>query len=188
MTKIKCLLTYVKKRLPIFLLILVAATSVATGAAYAKYVTNVDSNVSMDVSSIGDIEIMVVKNANGTFTIRHDTANAQIPAYIRFAVIANWADDDGNLYYVNPAQHGITVDGMTVADSCTKLGDYYYYNGALSVGEEISDIKVVAVGASAPAGYNNLRVTVLAEGIQCWPDAVVKDAWNATFNGTSWIR
>lgn len=189
MTKIKRLLTYVRKRLPIFLLILVAATSVAVGAVYAKYVVNVDSDISVEISSAGDVEITVVKNANDTFTIKHDTAKAQTPAYIRFAVVVNWADDDGNLCYVNPAQYGITIADRSLNDFCTKLDDgYYYYNGILPVGEEISNIKVVVIGSSAPAGYSNLRVTVLAEGIQCWPDAVVNDAWNATFNGTNWIR
>ena len=186
MTKIKCLLMYIKKRLPVFLWVLFALSCVGTSGLYAKYVMDIDTDVSVNISSLGDIEIAVEKINDSTFTIKNVTT-AKTPAYIRFAVIVNWADENGNLYYTNPTKVGLSVADKPFGDLCTQIGDYYYYNGTVSAGAEIPNIHVTVVGSSEPPGYTHLRVTVLAEGIQCWPEAVVEDAWNATFNGTKWI-
>ena len=192
MTKIKCLLMYIKKRLPVFLWVLFALSCVGTSGLYAKYVMDIDTDISVNVSSLGDVKISVTEIDDNDednvaiFTIKNITEGYETPAYIRFAVIVNWADENGNLYYVNPSTVGLSVAGKPFGDLCTQIGDYYYYNGTVSPGAEIPDIRVTVVGSSEPPGYTHLRVTVLAEGIQCWPEAVVKDAWNATFNGTSW--
>jgi hypothetical protein len=177
---------YIKKRLPVFLWVLFALSCVGTSGLYAKYVMDIDTDISVNISSKGDIEIAVEKIDDSTFTIKN-VSTAETPAYIRFAVIVNWADENGNLYYINPTTVGLSVADKPFGDLCTKLekDGYYYYNGTVSAGAEIPKI-YVTVGSSAPPGYTHRRITVLAEGIQCWPEAVVKDAWNATFNGTIW--
>ena len=182
MTKMQRLLTCLKERLAPVLCILYLISFAAIGFVYAKYVQDVDTDVPVNVTVTGDIEIEILEKAPGTYSIRH-AAGSTAPAYVRFAVVVNWADGDGNLYYTQPKDYTVT------AENCSVIGQYYYYNGYLPVGEVIDHIAVTLNhGASAPAEYPNFRVQILAEGIQCRPEGVAEAAWGAAFNGTVWSK
>ena len=180
--KIKDLLRKIADRLPLILSILCILSFAATGFVFAKYVQDVDNDVSIRVNLSGSIELEILENDDGSYTIAHGEWS-DIPAYVRFAVVVNWADKNGNLYYTQPKDYTVT------AENCTKLDNYYYFNGYLPVGEVIDNLTVTLNnGATKPAEYPNFRVQILAEGIQCQPDTVVVNAWGADFDGTIWSK
>lgn len=116
-----------------------------------------------------------------------------IDAYIRAAVIINWADANGNVYGGGtPAAS--TDDGKSGdyiisfnTDDWKQIGDYWYCEtttapGALTKPLIISCAKTST--ATVPDGYD-LQVTILADGIQA--DGVasngktpMEDAWGVT--------
>lgn len=110
-----------------------------------------------------------------------------IDAYIRVAVIVNWADASGNVSGTAPVKDtDYTISYNN--DGWFEGSDGYYYCKApvKSVKQDAKDcytpvlIKscVKATGAQVPAGYD-LQVTILADGIQSVPDKVVNEAWPA---------
>lgn len=180
---LKRLLNYTKSRSLLLLLVACIATSSLTAALYAKYVTDVDKDVEINIVSDGKVQIEVVES-EGTYTIRH-TANSKIPAYIRFTVVANWKSTTGDdLWYLSP-------ESVTITTPCAqKVGEYYYGvvegKAEIAVGTVLSGITVTTT-QTAPDGYE-LDVRILAEAIQCMPTSVVKSAWGVTFNGTTWSK
>ena len=176
------LLSFIKQRLPLLLLLACVATAAATSALYAKYVKDVDNDVIMNVVSEGDIEIAVVQAGDGTYSIRH-TTDSKIPAYIRFTVVVNWkSTTSDDLWYLSP-------DSVTISAPCAqKVGSYYYCvadgKAEIALNTTLDGITVTTTQA-APDGYE-LNVQILAEAIQCMPAGVVEDAWGVTFDGSTW--
>lgn len=116
-----------------------------------------------------------------------------IPAYIRVAVIVNWADDKGNVSGTPVKDSDYVMDlnidtGTTTNAPWFKGSDGYYYckTAVKSVKQDTKNcytpvlIKscIKATGAQAPAGYD-LQVTILADGIQSVPADAVQQAWPA---------
>lgn len=109
-----------------------------------------------------------------------------IPAYIRAAVIINWADGDGNVS-ATPVKDGDYVIKYDSSNTWKKIGDYWYYTkpvAADSLTEKALIESCAPVAGKAPEGYN-LQVTILADGIQA--DGVgsngktpMEDAWGVT--------
>ena len=181
MTKV---LKYIKSRLPLLLLSLCIMTSAVASMIYAKYVDDKSNNAEIDITVDGELVITVSPGSHdaGVYTITNDkTKGSTIPAYVRFAVIVNWQDGDGNLWAVPPVKD--TNYTITVSD-CTLLNGYYYYNGVRNPGEAIT-VTVNAVG-SGKVGYT-LHVQIVAEGIQSVPLSVAESAWHATYNGSKWV-
>lgn len=180
MTKV---LKYIKSRLPLLLLSLCIMTSAVASMIYAKYVDDKSNNAEIDITVDGKLVITVSPESHdaGVYTITNDkTKESTIPAYVRFAVIVNWQDGDGNLWAVPPTEG--THYTVTASD-CTLLNNYYYYNGVRNPGEAIT-VTVNAVG-SGQVGYT-LHVQIVAEGIQSVPLSVAESAWHATYNGSKW--
>lgn len=182
---LKGLLAYIRHRLPVLLLMACVVSFTVTGALYAKYVKDVDKDVTVDVVSDGDVEIEITLNSAGEYSIQH-TSNSKIPAYIRFTVITNWKNTaTDELWYLNP-------ESVTVTAPCAQqLSDGYYYavvdgKAEIALNTVLSGITVTTT-QTAPAGYE-LSVEILAEAIQCMPASAVEDAWGATFNGTTWSK
>lgn len=116
-----------------------------------------------------------------------------IDAYIRVAVIVNWADDKGNVSGTPVKDSDYVMDlnidtGTTTNAPWFKGSDGYYYckTAVKSVKQDTKNcytpvlIKscIKATGAQAPAGYD-LQVTILADGIQSVPADAVQQAWPA---------
>ena len=101
-----------------------------------------------------------------------------IPAYIRAAVIINWADANGNVS-ATPVKDGDYVIKYDSSNTWKKIGDYWYYTkpvAADSLTEKALIESCTPVAGKAPEGYD-LQVTILADGIQSKPDKVVKEVW-----------
>ena len=183
------MLKYIKSRLPLLLLSLCIMTSAVASMIYAKYVDDAKKDAELDIIASGKLVVTVFPGSHdagnhdaGTYTITNDkTEGSTIPAYVRFAVIVNWQDGDGNLWAVPPVKD--TNYTITVSD-CTLLNGYYYYNGVRNPGEAIT-VTVNAVG-SGKVGYT-LHVQIVAEGIQSVPLSVAESAWHATYNGSKWV-
>ena len=114
-----------------------------------------------------------------TFTPAHVKIQntGDIDAYIRAAIIVNWADKDGNVS-ATPVEDSDYE--MTLGSGWVKIGDYYYCKtttapGALTKPLIISCAKTST--ATVPDGYD-LQVTILADGIQSEPLTAIKEAWH----------
>ena len=87
-------------------------------------------------------------------------------AYIRAAIIFNWADASGNVY-----GKAVTADDYTIVinkTDWTKGADgFYYYNSSVEPGVLTSNLieSCTPQDEKAPEGYA-LQVTILADGIQ----------------------
>ena len=115
-----------------------------------------------------------------------------IPAYIRAAVIINWADANGNVYGGGtPVASTEEVTGdYTISyntdGSWKQIGDYWYYTepvAADSLTEKALIESCTPVAGKAPEGYN-LQVTILADGIQSEPLTAIQEAWHV--NPATW--
>ena len=180
MTKV---LKYIKSRLPLLLLSLCIITSAVASMIYAKYVDNKSNNAVIDIMADGKLFITVSPDGHdaGTYTITNDkTKGSTIPAYVRFAVIVNWQDGEGNLWAEPPTEG---THYTVTASNCTLLNNYYYYNGVRNPEEAIT---VTVTPGEAKAGYK-LHVQIVAEGIQSVPLSVAESAWHATYNGSTWV-
>ncbi|MDY4966173.1 MAG: hypothetical protein SO100_07470 [Dysosmobacter sp.] len=136
----------------------------------------------------------VVEEFNGQTKSNVKIQNTgDIPAYIRVAVIVNWADDKGNVSGTPVKDSDYVMDlnidtGTTTNAPWFKGSDGYYYckTAVKSVKQDTKNcytpvlIKscIKATGAQAPAGYD-LQVTILADGIQSVPADAVQQAWPA---------
>jgi hypothetical protein len=184
--KTKRLLMYIKDRLPLLLLLVCVISCAVASAVYAKYVKDIDANVSMGITGSGDIEIEVVKQSDDTYTIQHGEGS-RIPAYIRFAIVVNWKHKtEGTLWYINPSDLSYTVPNATL------LSDGYYYgvkdgNAQIAVETVLGGIKVTTE-STPPSDEYELNVQILAEAIQCVPEDAVKTAWDAAFEEGSWKK
>lgn len=113
-----------------------------------------------------------------------------IDAYIRVAVVVNWADEAGNVYGEKPVKDtDYTISYNTGAnDGWFKGSDGYYYCKTAITPNASTPVLISScapVTGRAPAGYA-LQVTILADGIQSVPTSTVAGVWGVTVsdNGT----
>lgn len=110
-----------------------------------------------------------------------------IDAYIRAAVIVNWANDAGEISGtpVTNADYSITYN--TGANGDWFVGSDGYYYCKTSVKSEKQDakdcwtpvlIESCTQKGTAPEGFH-LQVTILADGIQSEPTSTVASVWTA---------
>lgn len=182
----KRFLAFIKGRLPLVLLSVCVLVCGVFSAVYAKYIKDIDNNVDITIIGEGKIELAVSKSTvDGAFQfqIAH-TGNSRIPAYIRYAVVANWKDAGGNIWYVPPTSVTVTAPNAQLLDG------YYYcvYNNKaeIELGTVLSGIQVTTT-ATAPDGYT-FHVQLLVEAIQCVPADVVTTTWGVKFQGENWVK
>ena len=102
-----------------------------------------------------------------------------IDAYIRAAIILNWADKDGNVS-ATPVEDGDYKIKYDSSNTWEKIGDYWYYTNPVaadSLTEKALIESCAPVAGKAPEGYD-LQVTILADGIQSEPLTAIKEAWH----------
>ena len=102
------------------------------------------------------------------------TNTSNIPAYIRVALVANYADADGNLSPVNPAYtlRWNETDWYRAADG------YYYCKNAVAPGADTPVLIRSCSAEGVPAGYH-FELQVIASAIQSAPFDAVSEAWGA---------
>ena len=175
---------------PVALVAILVLLCCAVAGTVAFLVTKTDSVVNTFTPS--KVTTYVEEEFNGQTKSNVKIQNTgDIDAYIRVAVIVNWADDKGNVSGTPVKDSDYVMDlnidtGTTTNAPWFKGSDGYYYckTAVKSVKQDTKDcytpvlIKscIKATGAQAPAGYD-LQVTILADGIQSKPDKVVKEVW-----------
>lgn len=129
--------------------------------SYAKLSTEITEDFNGDTKSN-----VRIKNTG-------DTA-----AYIRAAYVVTWRDMSGNVVPSVPDGYSYSLTGAT--GEWTKIGDYYYYNYAVSsnMSTEGSLLECTWTHPKNPEYF--LTVEVIAEAIQSTPEDAVKNAWGVT--------
>ena len=179
-----------KKPVALVAILVLLCCTVAGTLAYLVTSTDPVTNTFTPASVTTQVEEKFDGTTKSDVQIKN-TGN--IDAYIRAAVIINWADANGNVYGGGtPAAS--TDDGKSGdyiisfnTDDWKQIGDYWYCEtttapGALTNPLIISCAKTST--ATVPDGYD-LQVTILADGIQA--DGVAsngktprEDAWGVT--------
>ena len=172
-----------KTKKPVALVAILVLLCCAVAGTVAYLVTSTDpvTNTFTPASVTTQVEETFDGTTKSNVRIQN-TGN--IDAYIRAAIIVNWADKQGNISAtpVNDSDYE-----MTLGSGWVKIGDYYYcktttVHGASTAPLIISCAKTPS--AAVPDGYD-LQVTILADGIQA--DGVasngktpMQDAWGVT--------
>lgn len=181
-----------KTKQPVALLALLVLLCCTVAGTVAYLVTSTDpvTNTFTPAHVSTEVNESFTGGVKSNVTIKN---TGDIPAYIRAAVIINWADANGNVYGGGtPAASTKEVTGdYTISyntdGSWKQIGDYWYYTkpvAADSLTEKALIESCAPVAGKAPEGYN-LQVTILADGIQA--DGVgsngktpMEDAWGVT--------
>ena len=106
-----------------------------------------------------------------------------IPAYIRAAVIINWADANGNVYGKNPVKDTDYTLTLKANNGWIQGSDGYYYYTQPVDPNGFTDFLIescVEKGSGCPDSAYKLQVTILADGIQSEPADAVTQAWGVT--------
>ncbi len=125
-------------------------------------------------------------NVKSNVKIKND---GNIPAYIRAAIVVNWADEKGNVLGTPP------VDGedyTMVLDKGWSLYDGYYYwtepvpadDPNTQEEENVTGVLIQSCTVNNPApteGYT-LQVEILAQSVQSVPEEAIKDLWGVTID------
>ena len=156
------------------LLVLLCCT-VAGTLAYLVTSTNSVTNTFTPASVSTEVNEDFDGITKSNVTIKN-TGN--IDAYIRAAVVVNWADKDGNVYGGAVPEKGTDYTEPVLQDGWIKVGDYYYYTSAVPAdgftGTLFAPIKQLTTCKDTNYG---LQITILADGIQSEPVHVVADVW-----------
>ncbi len=175
------------RKAPVALVAILVLLCCAVAGTVAFLVTKTDSVVNTFTPS--KVTTYVEEEFNGQTKSNVKIQNTgDIDAYIRVAVIVNWADASGNVYGEKPVEgtdYTISYNKTVQADGGQWIegsDGYWYYTKPVAPSTEDNPqytgvlIKSCEPGAQAPAGYD-LQVTILADGIQSKPDKVVKEVW-----------
>ena len=171
----------IRRKWPLLLIILCVVGFTIIGVVYSKFITDEAQNASLAITAKGELTITVSEPQDNRYTITNSSAS-NMPAYIRCTVVVNLQDSNGNLW-ASPAAMENT-EYTVIADDCTKLGDYFYYNGTRNPGDSFT---ITVTPGTLPNGYT-LHVQILAEGMQSIPTTAVTAAWHATFETGSWVQ
>lgn len=173
-----------KKPVALVAILVLLCCTVAGTLAYlvtsTDPVTNTFTPASVSTEVNEDFDGITKRNV----TIKN---TGDIDAYIRAAVIVNWANDAGEISGtpVTNADYSITYN--TGANGDWFVGSDGYYYCKTSVKSEKQDakdcwtpvlIKSCTQKGTAPEGFH-LQVTILADGIQSEPTSTVASVWTA---------
>lgn len=146
-------------------------------------VENNGTPVTGSVTNTGDIkENVQIKNTGDT------------DAYIRVAVVVNWASADGSSVWSTKPEEGDNSDykiEYNLDDSWVKGSDgYWYYTKSVppTEGNNLTDIliKNATQNKEGPKGTDGtqyyLSIEIVASAIQSTPETVVAEQWGVTVN------
>ncbi len=143
--------------------------------ASCAVVENGGTPVTGSVTDTGNVkENVQIKNTGDT------------DAYIRVAVVVNWASADGSCVWAQkPADDDYTIT-YNLSNGWFNGGDgFYYYSKAVSPGESTSVLIDEAKQLlAAPKGTDGtqyyLSIEIVASAIQSTPETVVENHWGVT--------
>lgn len=180
-----------KKPVALVAILVLLCCAVAGTVAYLVTSTNPVTNTFTPASVSTEVKETFENGVKSDVKIKN-TGN--IDAYIRAAVIVNWADAQGNVY------GGATPVADTDYTLTLKTGEnenwfqgsdgYYYCKTSVASRSEtpvLIESCAKTTGARVPEGYD-LQVTILADGIQSEPVKAVSEAWPAVRVGTNGLE
>ena len=136
--------------------------------------------VSGEIQNISDIKSNVqIKNTGDT------------DAYIRVAVVVNWASADGSCVWAQkPADDDYTITYNLGNGWVKGSDDYWYYTKSVppTDGSNLTDIliKNATQNKEGPKGTDGtqyyLSIEIVASAIQSTPETVVAEQWGVTVN------
>ena len=186
MTKTNTFWKYIKSRLPLLLIALCIITCAIASVVYGKYVTDKDNTAGFEVIAQPSLELVVSEpktddqdSSKTNYTIAN-SASSNMPTFIRFTVVVNWVNSEGNLWFSQPVEGTDYV----ITTSCTELDGYYYYDGEVPAGNSFN---LSVSQLNQKDGYT-MKIEVVAESVQSVPTTAVEEAWGVTFNGTDWAK
>lgn len=160
-------------------LLLIFVVAVGTTTAW---LTSNDGPVSYQFEgAFVDCQVLEDFSNNVKSNVRiENTGNTS--AYIRAFYVANWVNEEGDVYPVKPKAG--TEFALSTGGSWTGYTDqYYYYDSPVEPNEETPVFIVSCTQTVTPPEGYHLQVTVLAEAIQALPNTdVVAEAWWNTRN------
>ena len=165
-----------KKPVALVALLVLLCCTVAGTLAYLVTSTNSVTNTFTPASVSTEVKETFKDGVKSDVKIQN-TGN--IDAYIRAAIIINWADKDGNVS-ATPVEDGDYKIKYDSSNTWEKIGDYWYYTNPVaadSLTEKALIESCTPVAGKAPEGYD-LQVTILADGIQSEPLTAIKEAWH----------
>ena len=165
-----------KKPVALVALLVLLCCTVAGTVAYLVTSTDPVTNTFTPAHVSTEVNESFTGGVKSNVTIKN---TGDIPAYIRAAVIINWADKDGNVS-ATPVEDGDYEIKYDSSNTWKKIGDYWYYTNPVaadSLTEKALIESCAPVAGKAPEGYN-LQVTILADGIQSEPLTAIKEAWH----------
>ena len=165
-----------KKPVALVALLVLLCCTVAGTLAYLVTSTNSVTNTFTPASVSTEVKETFKDGVKSDVKIQN-TGN--IDAYIRAAIIINWADKDGNVS-ATPVEDGDYKIKYDSSNTWEKIGDYWYYTNPVaadSLTEKALIESCAPVAGKAPEGYD-LQVTILADGIQSEPLTAIKEAWH----------
>ena len=164
-----------KKPVALVALLVLLCCTVAGTVAYLVTSTNSVTNTFTPASVTTEV---VETFANGVKSDVKIKNTGNIDAYIRVAVVANWANSAGDVYGGAVPTEGTDYTAPVLQNGWIKVGDYYYYTSAVPAGSSTGTLfaPIEQLTTCKDANYG-LQVTILADGIQAEPVHVVADVW-----------
>ena len=171
-----------KKPVALVALLVLLCCTVAGTLAYLVTSTNSVTNTFTPASVTTEVNESFTGGVKSNVTIKN-TGN--IDAYIRVAVVVNWADKDGNVYGgAVPTDKGDKKDydlTLKANNGWIKGADGYYYyihpvapkKSTTAIFEDITQL------TDDPAEGYGLQITILADGIQSEPGTTVVSVWKS---------
>ena len=184
-----------KKSIIITSVILLLLVSVGTTLAYVFTETEPVENIFIP----SRVSCEVVENGNepvsgSLVNISDSKNNVQIQntgdtdAYIRVAVVVNWASADGSCVWAQkPADDDYTITYNLGNGWVKGSDDYWYYTKSVppTEGNNLTDILIekATQNKEGPKGTDGtqyyLSIEIVASAIQSTPETVVKEQWSS---------
>lgn len=182
-----------KKPVALVALLVLLCCTVAGTVAYLVTSTNSVTNTFTPAEVKTEVTESFENDKNGTLTKSNVQIknNGNIDAYIRVAVVANWANSAGDVYGgAVPTDKGDNKDydlTLKANNGWIKGADgyYYYIHPVAPNGSTTAIFENITQLTDNPAEGYGLQITILADGIQSEPADAVTQAWGVTVtNGT----
>ena len=174
-----------KTKKPVALVAILVLLCCAVAGTVAYLVTSTDPVT--NTFTPASVTTEVVEEFDGTTKSNVRIKNTgNIDAYIRVAVIVNWADKQGNISAtpVKTTDYEMDLNIVTTENPNAPwfqgTDGYYYCKASVAPdGSTPALIDRCIQKGTAPEGFY-LQVTILADGIQSVPADAVRQAWGVT--------
>lgn len=171
--------------------VLVMCLCILSGTTLAYLITG--TNLIKNLFSPGQVSCQVNSNVVDTVPSNVTIKNTgTVNAYIRVAVIVNWADSSDNVTANSPEEgFDYTIAYAEETDWKKAADGFWYYTHPVAPGKSTGVLieSCNILKSVAPDGYA-LSVNIVTSAIQATPDNVVTESWDSgvsSVNGSTLI-